>query len=115
MIIMEDQLLEDLNEIADFIGKKLNSLMPGLKKELEHTPAWPALQIAGSYIHFRGTAQETLGNDPENYSEVHNQALMHCLEMPLTQDFMQNAMAEMFNNLAHIPRNNDFGLGEEFQ
>lgn len=99
---MDPQLEQDLNEIADFIGTKLPTTMPALQAEIEGTPAWPVIQILGSYLHFRLEAQQIVGTEPEKYPEVHNHALAQTLALPLTQDFMKNVMTDMFNGMAGV-------------
>ena len=99
---MTEQLNKDLNEIADFIGERLNTLMPSLQKELEGTPAWPVLRILGSYLHFRMDAQQEIGTEPEHYTAIHNHSLAKTLALPMTQDFIQNQMTQMFNGMAGV-------------
>ena len=99
---MEPQLEKDLNDIADYIGEKLPSAMPELKKEMEETPAWPIVAILGSYLHFRMDAQGELGNGAEEYAQVHSYALAHTLALPLTQDFMKRVLSDSFNMMAGV-------------
>jgi hypothetical protein len=112
---MDEQLLQDLNDIADFTGDRLDSLMPGLQKEMEGTPAWPLMQILGSFILYRKEAQKTHGTSKENYSEVHNHALTQTLALPLTQNFISNMMADVFNAAAGVQPTPTYDLGEDFE
>ena len=109
---MDPTLEKDLNDIADFCGEKLGSLMPALKLELELTPVWPVVAIVGSYLHFRMDAQGELGKGPEGYTQVHTHALAHTLALPLTQDFMKRVMEDSFNAMAGVTPQPSYDLGD---
>lgn len=109
---MDEQLNQDLNEIATFIGERLGTLMPSLQKELEGTPAWPVLRILGSYLHFRMDVQQELGTSSEHHVTIHNHALAKTLALPMTQDFMQNQMTQMFNGMAGVGQPPAYDVGK---
>ena len=94
---MEQETIQELGEIIDFLSNRTDNLMPLLKKEFEETKAWPMMQVGGAYLLFTRECSMTGEMDPV---VKHQYALSRILAMPQLQEAMSMAMASGLHNRA---------------